>query len=110
MAKPQSAESAAPRAKSRGRQPAASSAKPNPGDFRKQRGKAKPRESAATNRLDEQLLTVRDVARRHRTGREQVHRWIRAGELQPVIRIGRLIRITPDALADFERRHTTGIR
>ncbi|HZO92480.1 MAG TPA: helix-turn-helix domain-containing protein [Candidatus Baltobacteraceae bacterium] len=56
---------------------------------------------------DDTLLTVADVARRYRTGREQVHRWIRRGQLSGVIRIGKLVRIPQTSLAEFEARHTS---
>ena len=46
------------------------------------------------------------LAERFDTDREQIHRWIRTGELGPVIRVGRLIRVSPAALAEFERKHT----
>ncbi len=52
--------------------------------------------------------TVAEVAERYRTGREQVHRWIRTGRLRPVVRVGRLVRISADALAEFEAQHTIG--
>lgn len=53
-------------------------------------------------------LTVAQVADLYQTGREQVHRWIRSGDLTPVIRVGRLVRVTQKALDAFERRHTIG--
>ncbi len=53
-------------------------------------------------------LTVAQVADRYQTGREQVHRWIRSGDLSPIIRVGRLVRVTQEALDAFERRHTIG--
>ena len=49
--------------------------------------------------------TVAEVADRHRTGPEQVHRWIRSGRLA-ALRIGRLVRIPSASLECFEREHT----
>ncbi|HZO93117.1 MAG TPA: helix-turn-helix domain-containing protein [Candidatus Baltobacteraceae bacterium] len=50
-----------------------------------------------------------EIAAHFKTGRQQVHRWIRAGALE-VERIGKLVRVSPDALADFERRHRVPVR
>jgi excisionase family DNA binding protein len=53
------------------------------------------------------LLKVQEVADHFATGPEQVHRWIRKGQLR-AIRIGRLIRLEPAAVADFEAQHRLG--
>ena len=52
-------------------------------------------------------VTIADVAARYGTGREQVHRWIRRGEL-PALRVGKLVRVALADLDDFERRHRIG--
>lgn len=65
------------------------------------RAKKKPNKLAA-------YFTPEEVAERYHTGREQVHRWIRTGRLRPVVRVGRLVRISADALAEFEAQHTIG--
>jgi len=57
----------------------------------------------------EPYYTVAEIAAHFKTGRQQVHRWIRAGALE-VERIGKLVRVSPDALADFERRHRVPVR
>ena len=57
----------------------------------------------------EPYYTVAEIAAHFKTGREQVHRWIRAGTLEAE-RIGKLVRISPQALADFERRHRVPVR
>ena len=67
----------------------------------RKRAKETPKKLAA-------YFTIKEVAERLKTGREQVHRWIRTGRLRPAVRVGRLIRISADALAEFEARHTIG--
>lgn len=67
---------------------------------------APPSPENATLEPLEPLYTVADVAAHFRTGREQVHRWIRSGDLG-ARRIGKLVRIAPADLADFEERHRT---
>ena len=75
------------------------------------RGKAPKRPPSSPERIGELPVTytVAQVATRHQTGREQGHRWIRAGDLAAV-QVARLIRVTPESLADFERRHLTDAR
>jgi hypothetical protein len=53
-------------------------------------------------------LTVADVARRYRVGEDKVRAWIRRGELAAVNTAASLcgrpqLRVTPEALAAFER-------
>lgn len=57
----------------------------------------------------EPLFSIAEVAARFRTGREQVHRWVRNHDLV-AIRVGRLVRISAEALAEFELKHTTSTR
>lgn len=52
---------------------------------------------------DDELLTVKDVARICRVHEKTVRGWIKLGELR-AIRKGRLIRITKRALAKFLKR------
>lgn len=59
--------------------------------------------------LSERGLTVADVARRYRVSPERVLRWIKRGELRAINRRDARCRrpafvVTPEALADFERR------
>ena len=56
-------------------------------------------------------FTVRDVAARYRVGEDKVRAWIKRGELSAINAAssfcGRaLLRITPEALAAFERRRS----
>jgi transposase len=58
-------------------------------------------------------LTVRDVARRYRVGADKVRTWIRRGELLAINTAGALCGkprwvVSPDALAEFERRRAGG--
>jgi excisionase family DNA binding protein len=58
-------------------------------------------------------LTVRDVARRYRVGEDKVRAWIARGELRAVNTAAMLCGrprwvVSPDALAEFERRRTGG--
>ena len=58
-------------------------------------------------------LTVRDVARRYRVGEDKVRGWIRRGELRAINTAAVLCGkprwvVTPEALAEFERRRTGG--
>ena len=69
-----------------------------------------PRSSAIDSRETpdsaDTLLTVAQVAARYQTGREEVHRWIRDLELD-AFRVGKLVRVRRDALAEFEKRKST---
>jgi len=49
------------------------------------------------------FLTVGEVAARYLTGRQRSHRGIRKGNA--VVRVGRLVRVCANSLADFEKRH-----
>jgi transposase-like protein len=56
--------------------------------------------------------TVADVARRYRVGEDKVRAWVRRGELAAVNVASSLcarpqLRITPEALAAFERGRST---
>jgi excisionase family DNA binding protein len=58
-------------------------------------------------------MTVSDVARRLRVGEDKIRAWIRRGELAAINTASSLcvrpqLRITPEALAVFERRRTAG--
>jgi excisionase family DNA binding protein len=58
-------------------------------------------------------LTVADVARRYRVGEDKIRRWISTGELRATntatVLCGRpRWVISPDALAEFERRRASG--
>jgi transposase len=58
-------------------------------------------------------LTVRDVARRYRVGEDKVRAWIARGELRAINTAAVLCGkprwvISPDALAEFERRRAGG--
>ncbi len=57
--------------------------------------------------LPTHYYTVGQVAARFQTGREQVHRWIRSGKLR-CIRVGKLVRISAEALAESEEAHLAG--
>jgi excisionase family DNA binding protein len=57
----------------------------------------------------EPYYTIAEIAAHYKTGREQVHRWIRAGDLRAE-RIGRLVRVRPKWLMEFHRRHVTPVR
>ena len=61
---------------------------------------------SADGLVAEQLLTVAQIAAHFQTGREEVHRWIRTGKLE-AFRSGKLIRVRPQAVVDFTRRHLT---
>jgi hypothetical protein len=59
-------------------------------------------------------LTVLDVANRFRVSPDKVRSWIRRGELAAVnvasSLLGKpLLRITPEALAEFERRRSASV-
>lgn len=54
-----------------------------------------------------EYVTIANVAARYGTGREQIHRWIRRGEL-PAIRVGKLVRVAVADLDAFEARHRIG--
>ncbi len=58
-------------------------------------------------------LTTADVAKRYRVGQDRVRAWIAAGELRALntadARCGRpRYVVTPEALAEFERRRAAG--
>jgi len=58
-------------------------------------------------------LTVADVARRYRVGEDKVRGWVRRGELVGINTAATLAGkprwvITPEALAEFERRRAGG--
>jgi excisionase family DNA binding protein len=58
-------------------------------------------------------LTIRDVARRLRVGEDKVRTWVRRGELSAVNVASSLcgrpqLRITPEALAAFEKGRAAG--
>lgn len=57
--------------------------------------------------MSQSYLSVSAFARTMATSRQQVHRWIAAGEI-PVVRIGRLIRIDAEAAKAFVERHSIG--
>ena len=59
--------------------------------------------------IAEQLLTVAQIAAHFQTGREEVHRWIRTGKLE-AFRSGKLVRVRPQAVAEFTQRHLTATR
>ena len=58
-------------------------------------------------------LTVRDLARRYRVGEDKIRGWIRCGEMRAVNTATALCGrprwvVSPDALAEFERRRVSG--
>jgi excisionase family DNA binding protein len=53
------------------------------------------------------LLTVPDVADQVQVSPRTVWRWIADGSL-PCVRIGRMVRVDPDALERFLADHATG--
>ena len=53
------------------------------------------------------LMTVEDVAARHRVTTTTVRRWIKAGKLRALRMSGGTLRITPEDLAAFEHQHGT---
>ena len=52
-----------------------------------------------------QYLTVDDVARQLRVSRRTIERWIQREGL-PAVKVGRLVRVDPDALADWVKART----
>ena len=58
-------------------------------------------------------FTIADVAARYRVGPDKVRAWVRRGDLAAINTASALcgrpqLRITPEALAAFERRRTVG--
>ncbi len=54
----------------------------------------------------EPTYTVAEIATHFKTGREEVHRWIRAGDLV-AIRSGKFVRVRAVDLDEFTNRHLT---
>lgn len=50
------------------------------------------------------LMTAEDVAEQCQTSLRTVRRWIATGQL-PVIRLGRAVRVRPEALKVFLNKH-----
>lgn len=53
------------------------------------------------------LMTVEDVAGRHRVTTTTVRRWIKAGKLRALRMSGGTLRIAPEDLLAFEQQHGT---
>lgn len=62
-----------------------------------------------TNVEQTPMLTVFDVAKRMNISERTVFRWIKTGKLKSV-RVGRVVRVTPDDLNRFVQMHKSGHR
>jgi excisionase family DNA binding protein len=51
----------------------------------------------------DQLLSVKDLTRYFAVSRQSIFRWIATGELKPTLKMGHVIRFTPEAVEEFIR-------